>query len=560
MDPKRTSKFRPARAAIGDVLNDAYSFDDVVEAWSDVLGSDLPASAEKPSVSDAELDEALRAIADRNANDTTDRHLRSLVAAFPYPTFIVSGSGRIIRMNEAASARFGALPDDPFDQIGFLANDGRLPSQFLPTRHNRSNAARDVQLVGAQHPVDETKITLAIVPTNLQGTQMSSCLVFVVEDAFRKDTEALVRSSYGLTETETRVLGTFLEGSNLSEIAEKSQKSVKTVRTQFHAILAKLGVRSQADLVRKVMSISHFMQTLAPIAQVASHPDRRRFDMIRPGRRSAEVFLAGDMDGELVVVVPSVTMRTFPATMEDKFRARGLTVATLCRPGYGGSDPPANGQSSRACYAEDFRSLLGQLGVTQAKILAQNSGSGYAVGLACDVPQMVSEVVLASAMPPAPFLTVASSNSKLSAAFIKARRTSPKLFRLLMHLSIRAWKLGGVRRVHGRQMAPFAPDLEFLGHSDIMEEFDAGMRSRFAQDLDMIGEDFERSVSDWSDDLRACTVPVSILHGVHDQAVAIDDIRRLCAEFPDLIALTEVENAGFMLPYSHTDIFLSALQ
>ncbi len=544
-----------------DLSSDGRSFDDIVGEWADQLNFDGGDRDDYgiPRASELAVEKALAALTEQNWVDQTDLKLRALVSNFPHAAFVVLSTGRIVRMNEAAIAQFSVLPDDNIDRTDLLSGDGRSVSDLLPHRPERANSKAEIRLVAAERSHSSSPITLAIIPAMLEGVRNPCSLVLVVENKVRREIVIRLAEFFGLTRAEQSLLQRFLDGKDLKAIADETDKSVKTLRTQFHTIMRKAGVKRQADLVSKVLTMSHFLEQLNPIAQAVSHPNRRRVDLLRPGRRAVEVFLAGDMGGELVVVVPNVTMRTFPAELEEGFRKHGLCVATLCRPGYGGTDPAPVDQSTRQCFAGDFESLLDQLGVSRARLLSQNTGSGYAVGLARDVPNRVSDVLLVSAMPPLPYLSVQNSNSKLSGAFIRARKVSPKLFRLLMHLSVRAWKIGGVQRVHGRQMAPYMPDLEFLKRTEIVEEFDEAMRSRFAQDLDMVAEDFEMAISDWSDDLKQCRVPISILHGQHDQAVSISDIRRLRGDFDELINLTEVEDAGFMLPYSKPDIFLSAL-
>ena len=544
---------------------DDRNFNDVVEEWvnhmpiDDGDGDGDGDVSGMAHASEIAIDTALSALTEHNWIDQTDLKLRALVSNFPSAAFVVLRTGRIVRMNEAAIVQFNVLPDDNIDATNLFTVDGRKVSELLAHCSERVNSKAELRLVTAECANTGSPKTLAIIPAKLEGIVNPCNLVLVVENTVRAEIVVRVAKFFGLTSAEQALLQRFLAGKDLKAIAEETNRSVKTLRTQFHALMQKAGVSRQADLVGKVLSISHFLDQLNPIAKAISHPNRKRSDLLRPGRRSVEVFFAGDMDGDLVVVVPNVTMRTFPAELEESFCKRGLCVATLCRPGFGGTDPAPTGQTTRQCFACDFESLLDQLSVSRARLVAQNTGCGYAIGLARDVPNRVSDILLVSAMPPLPYLSVQNSNSKLSAAFIRARKVSPKLFRLLMHLSVRAWKMGGVQRVHGRQMAPYMPDLAFLKRAEIAEEFDECMRSRFAQDLDMIAEDFEMAISDWSDDLQFCKAPISILHGLHDQAVSVSDIRRWRDDFAELISLTEVDDAGFMLPYSHPGVFLSGI-
>lgn len=351
-----------------------------------------------------------------------------------------------------------------------------------------------------------------------------------------------------------------MKGAKLADVAKHTGRSLETVRTQLYSTMRKLDVSSQPELISKTLAMVQFFQDVSLVSKVSQHPYRRRADILREHGRTSEVFLAGDLSGDLVVVVPNVTMRTFPARMERQFAKRGLCVAALCRPGYGASNPAPNHQTTAQAYAEDYTALLDHLKVDRARILAQQTGCGFAVELAADLPDRVSDVVLLSALPPKSFLNEHQRMSPLARAFLRGMQMSPKLVRYLMYLSVRAWKLGGIRRVHGRQLAGFPPDFAALDDPTIVQEFDDAMRSRFAQDLESIAEDFAYSLRDWSDALTRCRVPITILHGTKDSCVSIEDVRKFAHHYTDIINLKEFQDTGFMLPYTRTTEFLDCLE
>ena len=54
-----------------------------------------------------------------------------------------------------------------------------------------------------------------------------------------------------LTRREAEVLGELMQGASVEEVAERSFVSVATVRSQVHAVLRKLGVRSQVAAIAR---------------------------------------------------------------------------------------------------------------------------------------------------------------------------------------------------------------------------------------------------------------------------------------------------------------------
>ena len=76
---------------------------------------------------------------------------------------------------------------------------------------------------------------------------------------YHQDT-ARLETIFGLTPTEAEVLSDLSDGKSINDIAERSNRSIDTVRTHTKRIMSKLGVQRQADLVRLVLN------TNAPIA------------------------------------------------------------------------------------------------------------------------------------------------------------------------------------------------------------------------------------------------------------------------------------------------------
>ncbi|MGI3165949.1 helix-turn-helix transcriptional regulator [Pseudooceanicola sp. 200-1SW] len=66
---------------------------------------------------------------------------------------------------------------------------------------------------------------------------------------------ALLRAAFGLTRAETEILRGLSEARSLRDIAGARGRSVETVRAQIKALMAKTETRSQAELLRLVLSL-----------------------------------------------------------------------------------------------------------------------------------------------------------------------------------------------------------------------------------------------------------------------------------------------------------------
>jgi DNA-binding CsgD family transcriptional regulator len=73
---------------------------------------------------------------------------------------------------------------------------------------------------------------------------------------------AILRATYSLTSTETQIADHLAEGNSTELIAAKRGVAVETVRTQIKAIMAKLGVSRQVELVVRLGELQNSLNAL----------------------------------------------------------------------------------------------------------------------------------------------------------------------------------------------------------------------------------------------------------------------------------------------------------
>lgn len=101
---------------------------------------------------------------------------------------------------------------------------------------------------------------VAISPLDADGARPSSCpvpLALVVISPRRFDEKSIVqrvRSLYGLTEAEARVMAALTSGKTVDEIAHEHDVRPCTVRAQVRSLFDKTGVNRQSDLVRLALT------------------------------------------------------------------------------------------------------------------------------------------------------------------------------------------------------------------------------------------------------------------------------------------------------------------
>ncbi len=102
-------------------------------------------------------------------------------------------------------------------------------------------------------------LSLLVIPFRAEHDWLAShphsAIIFITdpENATGLDDEQL-RERFGLTAAEARLVHEMIRNGNIHNAAESLTIKIATARTHLHRIFAKTGTRSQADLMRLVLT------------------------------------------------------------------------------------------------------------------------------------------------------------------------------------------------------------------------------------------------------------------------------------------------------------------
>ncbi|MFK7868623.1 MAG: LuxR C-terminal-related transcriptional regulator [Roseobacter sp.] len=543
--------------SLRNMASDPFGFTELVDAWNAVFECEERENI-RPNTFDGVLNETLQTITREGAGDAIGTRVRQMVNALPHMAFVVRSDGLIAAMNDAALSRMSVDPGQNVDQIGYLLESGESLTDLIVRSVDRRNAIGDVMMKRALHDQSERSATLAIVPSFEDG--LARALVFVIDPVWRDEVRAVVSRAYGLTDAELEILMAFLDGHSLRSIATQRGRSHTTVRTQFQAIMNKAGARSQAELMRNTIAVSQFFTDIGDVADVARHPDRRRFDMLAPGGRLVDVTLTGDMSGPMIVCIPDASQFLFPARIEKAFRQAGLCVAFVCRPGTGRTDAAPAGQDYIECLGADVVCLLDQMRKTRAVLMSNNMSSVFVYRLGSLIPDRLSRIIVTSTLVPGPYLDGTKTRSPWARALMRAARGSPGMYKVMIHAAIKAWKAMGSRRMYLLQLKGFAPDEEIGKQPDVVAAYDLAMRTMLSQGTDHAVISFEYAAQDWSGWIDACETPIDLVQGVHSPSSSFEVVEAFAARHSDKITLQALPDAGYLPFFTHTDVMIDKLR
>ncbi len=545
------NSLRDIEERLRSTAGDPFRFDELVDTWN-LLFEQHGAATEASSVQVERIVDATFASLGGAGDDQRRSQLQRVINGLPHAALMVRGDGIVTGLNEAALERLSLDPGDPVSRIGYALERDEPLVDVIKTAVSRRNGAGDVVLRRAMHVDSDRAATLAIVPSPGAEAELDMALVFVIDPVWRAEVEALMSRAYDLTSAEAQVLMGFLDGHSLQDLAEMRDRSYTTVRTQFQSVMSKTGARSQAELMRNTLAVSQFFSDVKKVADVAGHPYRKRIDLFRPGGRSVDVTLAGDFSGKLVIYIPDTTQCTFQPEVEAAFRAVGLCVASLCRPGFGRTDPPPKGQDYEECLAEDIAAFQDQYGAQKTPIMAHNTSSCFGYRMGGIIPERITRLIVVSSLVPRSFMKASAIGSPWVAALMRTAKISPKMHRTIVGAAIRSWKAFGSRRMFSMQFASYPPDIELAVRPDSITEHDHAVTAALAQSLDYAVIAFEHAMRDWTDYIQDCTVPIDLIQGRHDSVAGAAGVEAMAAAYPDKMTLHMIEDGGYMLYLSHT--------
>lgn len=167
-----------------------------------------------------------------------------------YAAASISPSGRVILANTAFATDGGGWTLDSADRIA-IDNErtGALLSDAL-ARIGTPGGVRSIPLPARGAKIDAVMHLVPIRGVAQDLFSQAAALVIVTRSTGAATGAELIQTLFDLTPTEATVARRLSQGESVEQIANATQKSVLTIRTQLKSVLAKTGTRRQSELVQ----------------------------------------------------------------------------------------------------------------------------------------------------------------------------------------------------------------------------------------------------------------------------------------------------------------------
>lgn len=564
---------REDRAQIVDrlyeVALDPIRLEELLEVWEGHVSAHRRGPvAEMVPLDDPEIEAHLRratVFLDRFEATRADGAYRSVLEDIPRSAaFLSDGGAAIAAFNRPAGVAFGLKDGAVLADLPFEAEDITLLRGQI---HKVAGGhAEKVVTLRMRSTVTGGPVIVRVGPVESDRPRPLA-LVMSTELVWPEGFEETVQEAFGLTVAEVEIVRGITLGQPVRDIAEARGRSTETVRTQVRSILAKTETHSQSELVRVVLGLMDVAQMPTEGAAVVPRSgglesvamqhlraaDGRRLEWIEFGSPTGVPVLYMHMDYGLI---------RWPATAERAAQARGLRVIVPVRAGYGRTDLHPKGAEHVAGVAQDYLAVLDRLGVRRCAVLCLGADLRFALKLSLLRPGLVSGILGCAAQLPLQTAGQYERMDKWQRFILANARYAPKVLPFLVQAGFSLARRLGKEKFFAQVNGGSPADIETFARAEVREAMLEGSDVCLGTKLSA-HETFTRecisSERDWSDLVRAVTVPVVLLQGDQDPQTPVQTIRELMADFPHL-KVSFLPHTGQLLFFAEWPLVLDRLE
>jgi pimeloyl-ACP methyl ester carboxylesterase len=226
---------------------------------------------------------------------------------------------------------------------------------------------------------------------------------------------------------------------------------------------------------------------------------------------------------------------------------RGVTLLSVDRPGYGGSEPVASGQwATVRSAADDLAAVLDALGVERAGVVGWSAGGRIALALAALRPDLVDRVVVAAT--PAPDDKVPWIAPEQRDAFSRLRELTPDEAHAELGARLRSLVPADPFSAESLWLlAAVTSDEPALRGAGVRHRLGEMLRAAFAQGAGGLAADIAGyCLQPWGFEPEAVHAKTLLLYGSHDPIAGPTHGRWWHAKLPNA-RLEVVPDAGHLL-------------
>lgn len=545
-------------------------YDELMRMWQEHVETALEAmpadiGAEDGPVSGLRSDELERhflrafSILERLGRSHDDaRSVEALIEVQNQPSLLVTADGRIASANAAAKSAFGLKDGGTIDMLAFDVDGVRNLKEALG-RMGEQEPSRLLAVARIAGEGEAGNLVMALSRAQRPDGAPPLGLLTVADLAWSFRIGEVLSRAFGLTEAECGIARALVSGDTAREIAAARNRSLETVRSQVKAVLHKVDVKSQSELIRLTAALVQLdMRAGEPFQSPSDAPTstlqrpggrRLLYSTIGPGDGRPVLFIHGMLDGHGVT-----------GHCRNLLDERNIRLICPVRPHFGASDPDGGPKGAPDRFAKDLAGLLDHLAIDRAPVIGHMAGSVYAFAAAGHLGNRIPGIICVSGGVPIVSHDQFAMMTPRQRIVAYTARYTPTLLPLILRAGIALLDSGGSHAFMKALYESAPVDYRVASRPDVFPILASGYRFTVAQGHGAFEVDSRQVTRDWSHYVTGTTQPVTMVHGRHDPVVRIRTVERFAARFPGRIRLREVEDEGQLLFYSAPELVFDELE
>lgn len=346
-----------------------------------------------------------------------------------------------------------------------------------------------------------------------------------------------------LTDTEKQLAQYIIDGLSIRQFAEARGRSLGTARNQLKALLKKLGLASQIELVSLYAGFQASMLAIED-EQAAPKADGQSQVFNLPCGNILPYELHGDPKGRPVIYLHATADGAYLTKAQDKAaRANGLRIIAPWLPFYAGSKLENQGLAAVDEYLDRLLLLLDELNIAQCPIVTVRVSAPYGFRAVQRHKDRFTALVTAGAVVPA---REASDFSHLAIGYrapMRLARAAPSFVKLYFAATASMVRKGQgakfFRSLYGRSPA----DLAVLEIPEVIENIRLTLQRTFEDGYESTLQQTLLSASDWSAFCEDIDVSVKMVCGQEDGLAPPEKVSDFAQEF-GFDCIGPLENVG----------------
>ena len=364
-----------------------------------------------------------------------------------------------------------------------------------------------------------------------------------------------------LTAAEHSICKAIVTGQSLRTLAEDRGRSIGTVRNQLKALLAKLDLNSQTELVCLYAGFAKLSELRPPSqGRPFRHDPERSFKILKP---SDDVTLAVDYWGAssaqpVIYLHPVIGGNFITDKIKQVFIRAYLRLIMPWRPFFGDTKLPGEKDTLLANYSGALNRLLDEADIASCPIIAANGAAPYGFDFAKRYPDRCSSLLIAAGTLPV------RGNESLKEMTAPQRvpyylsAHAPGILRFYLRSLVGKIE-AGYEVSYVRNFFQGSPsDIAVVEEDDFLERAREAMSYSFLEGPEAVMSDFFINARDWSHLTMDLKVDTRLIYGAEEVQHPEHRVRSF-AETLTAPKVQIVQNAGSMVFFQRPDLFADAI-